>query len=78
MTRHLASVDELMKDAVALNHAYIRDRIAQYFANQVVSGEVVHNVETDVFCVREKATPEFLAEATAAYARMVRRMDVAS
>ena len=68
MKRHLASTDSIVREGVY-------QILADKFAEDVISGRIIHNVETDTFCLRETASEQFIADATAAYSRLIKLSD---
>lgn len=51
--------------------ALVGDLFNQITAEKVISGELIHNVETDRLCPADSATLEFKTEAVAAYKRFL-------
>jgi hypothetical protein len=66
MSRHLRAVPD-----VGIPTALVGDLFNEVTATMVISGELIHNVETDLICPAESATPEFKAEAAEAYKRFL-------
>lgn len=77
--RAMAGMDEPLEQraararlhADALRDIVVRDALNQCFAQDVIDGTLIHNVETDTFVNRDLADDDFKAEAVAAYKRFL-------
>jgi len=78
--KHMRTLDEFCADEqqearhqAAL--AVVKDRAAEMYAEDVIAGRVIHNIETGLLVMADVATDEERAEAVAAYKRLLATAD---